>query len=158
MQIHYWIILVWIGADGQDASTRGSVMSDDLKPGKRSSSSSSSPAVDGVPRQPLVLLCSEKAAYIYSFVHAVQVAIICSPHPFELLFYIIIWQTTTTAIIPSSQGLKKVLYKKKFHSSCCWASTFYTTSDVALFLVFGNGKIEIRCCLLFTVPQLYEQY
>ncbi|XP_022941599.1 uncharacterized protein LOC111446607 [Cucurbita moschata] len=96
---------------GQDASTRGSVMSDDLELGKRSSSSS--PAVDGVPRQPLVLLCSEKAAYIYSFVHAVQ-------------------------------GLKKVLYKKKFHSSCCWASTFYTTSDVALLLVFGNGKIEIR--------------
>ncbi|XP_023552249.1 uncharacterized protein LOC111809973 isoform X2 [Cucurbita pepo subsp. pepo] len=82
---------------GQDASTRGSGIA----------------AVDSVPKQSLVLLCSEKAAYIYSFVHAVQ-------------------------------GIKKVLYKKKYHSSCCWASTFYSTSDVGLLLVFDTGKIEIR--------------
>ncbi|XP_022923426.1 uncharacterized protein LOC111431125 [Cucurbita moschata] len=82
---------------GQDASTRGSGIA----------------AVDSVPKQSLVLLCSEKAAYIYSFVHAVQ-------------------------------GIKKVLYKKKYHSSCCWASTFYSTLDVGLLLVFDTGKIEIR--------------
>lgn len=46
------------------------------------------PAVDGMPKQSLVLLCSEKAAYIFSFVHAVQVSIICR-HPIELFFYII---------------------------------------------------------------------
>ncbi|XP_022145409.1 uncharacterized protein LOC111014861 isoform X2 [Momordica charantia] len=92
---------------GQDAATRGSSMSDDLELVK------GSPAVDSMPKQSLLLLCSEKASYIYSFVHAVQ-------------------------------GIRKVLYKKKFHSSCCWASTFYSTSDVGLMLVFGTGKIEIR--------------
>ncbi|XP_040365174.1 uncharacterized protein LOC112172759 [Rosa chinensis] len=60
----------------------------------------------------LLLLCSEKAAYIYSFTHVMQ-------------------------------GVKKVIYKKKFQSSCCWASTFYT-SDVGLILVFTTRKIEIR--------------
>ncbi|KAI7738388.1 hypothetical protein M8C21_008451, partial [Ambrosia artemisiifolia] len=41
------------------------------------------------------------------------------------------------------QGVKKVCYKKKFHSStCCWAST--CCSDTGLVLVFTNGKIEIR--------------
>lgn len=44
------------------------------------------------------------------------------------------------------QGIKKVLYKKKFHgTSCCWASTFYNhESGVALTLLFPGGKIEIR--------------
>ncbi|XP_038904808.1 uncharacterized protein LOC120091069 isoform X2 [Benincasa hispida] len=94
---------------GQDASTRGSGISNDEELGI-----GSNPAVDSVPKQSLVLLCSEKAAYVFSFVHAVQ-------------------------------GIKKVLYKKKFHSTCCWASTFYSTSDVVgLLLVFCTGKIEIR--------------
>ncbi|KAK2657637.1 hypothetical protein Ddye_010689 [Dipteronia dyeriana] len=61
-----------------------------------------------------VLLCMEKAAYVYSLNHVVQ-------------------------------GVKKVLYKKKFHSSsCCFASTFYNGSDVGLILLFTNGKMEIR--------------
>ncbi|KAK7262765.1 hypothetical protein RJT34_30345 [Clitoria ternatea] len=61
-----------------------------------------------------ILLCSEKALYVYSLVHAVQ-------------------------------GVKKVLYKKKFHSSsCCWASTFYSPSDIGLILLFTNGKLELR--------------
>lgn len=93
---------------GQDASTRGSGISNDVELGK-----GSNPTMDSVLKQSLVLLCSEKAAYIYSFVHAVQ-------------------------------GIKKVLYKKKFHSTCCWASTFYSTTDVGLLLVFCTGKIEIR--------------
>lgn len=38
-----------------------------------------------------------------------------------------------------------MLYKKKFNSSCCcWASTFYSGSDVGLILLFTSGKIEIR--------------
>ncbi|XP_008448470.2 uncharacterized protein LOC103490647 isoform X2 [Cucumis melo] len=93
---------------GQDSSTRGSGIPNDLELGK-----GSNPGVDSVPKQSLVLLCSEKAAYIFSFVHAVQ-------------------------------GIKKVLYKKKFHSTCCWASTFYSETDVGLLLVFSTGKIEIR--------------
>jgi WD40 repeat protein len=65
-------------------------------------------------KQPLLLICSEKAVYVYSFVHIVQ-------------------------------GVKKVFYKKKFHSSsCCWASTFHTSGSIGLVLLFPNGKIEIR--------------
>ncbi|KAI3451362.1 hypothetical protein Pfo_008027 [Paulownia fortunei] len=41
------------------------------------------------------------------------------------------------------QGVKKVLYKKKFSSSCYWASTF-GSPDVGLILLFASGKIEIR--------------
>lgn len=73
-----------------------------------------SPKENAVPKQFFLLLCSEKAAYAYSLSHAVQ-------------------------------GVKKVLYKKKFHSSsCCWASTFYSGSDVGLMLLFTSGKFEIR--------------
>ncbi|KAM5546984.1 hypothetical protein ABKV19_001488 [Rosa sericea] len=75
-------------------------------------SSKGSSVEDAMQKQSLLLLCSEKAAYIYSFTHVMQ-------------------------------GVKKVIYKKKFQSSCCWASTFYT-SDVGLILVFTTGKIEIR--------------
>ncbi|KAE8010739.1 hypothetical protein FH972_007078 [Carpinus fangiana] len=62
----------------------------------------------------IALLCSEKAVYVYSLTHLVQ-------------------------------GVKKVYYKKKFQSSsCCWASTFYSPSNVGLILLFTSGKIEIR--------------
>lgn len=71
----------------------------------------------------------------------------------QLNYFSILYETATV-IVPSSQGVKKVLYKKKFHSSCCWASTFYSTSDVGLLLVFSNGKIEIRCSFLFSVPSV----
>ncbi|XP_021722917.1 uncharacterized protein LOC110690403 isoform X2 [Chenopodium quinoa] len=61
-----------------------------------------------------LLLCSEKAVYIYSLPHIVQ-------------------------------GVKKVLYKKKFNSSSCyWASTICSTSSTGLVLFFSCGKIEIR--------------
>ncbi|XP_075486703.1 uncharacterized protein LOC142526274 isoform X1 [Primulina tabacum] len=63
-------------------------------------------------KQSLVLLCSEKAVYVYSLSHVVQ-------------------------------GVRKVLYKKKFNSSCFWASTF-GSSDDGLFLLFTSGKFEIR--------------
>ncbi|XP_022740862.1 uncharacterized protein LOC111292647 isoform X2 [Durio zibethinus] len=78
------------------------------------SNSPGSTIEEGIPKQSFILICSEKAAYVYSLVHAIQ-------------------------------GVKKVHYKKKFHStSCCWASTFYTASDVGLTLLFTNGKAEIR--------------
>ncbi|KAH6759635.1 hypothetical protein C2S51_000184 [Perilla frutescens var. frutescens] len=41
------------------------------------------------------------------------------------------------------QGVKKVIYKKKFSSPCYWASTF-GSPDVGLILLFASGKIEIR--------------
>ncbi|KAG8383717.1 hypothetical protein BUALT_Bualt04G0042900 [Buddleja alternifolia] len=41
------------------------------------------------------------------------------------------------------QGIKKVVYKKKFNSSCYWASTF-GSPDAGLILLFASGKIEIR--------------
>ncbi|XP_059623340.1 uncharacterized protein LOC132266480 [Cornus florida] len=91
--------------DGQDASGRGSNKLDGLDSSKGNS-------LDEC-KQSSILLCSEKAAYIYSLVHAVE-------------------------------GVKKVLYKKKFHSSCCWASTFYSPSDIGLILFFSSGKIQIR--------------
>ncbi|MED6204054.1 hypothetical protein PIB30_005452 [Stylosanthes scabra] len=69
---------------------------------------------DATTKQSHILLCSEKALYVYSLVHAVQ-------------------------------GIKKVLYKKKFHSSsCCWASTFHSNDDIGLMLLFTNGKLELR--------------
>ncbi|RAL46465.1 hypothetical protein DM860_004744 [Cuscuta australis] len=78
-----------------------------------SSSSMSDSMYSNASRVPLVLLCSEKAVYVYSLVHAVQ-------------------------------GIKKVHYKKKFHSSsCCWASTFDVPQS-GLILLFSNGKVEIR--------------
>ncbi|GAU46589.1 hypothetical protein TSUD_186580 [Trifolium subterraneum] len=65
-------------------------------------------------KQLSILLCSEKALYVYSLVHAIQ-------------------------------GVKKVLHKKKFHSSsCCWASTFYGPSGVGLVLLFTDGRVELR--------------
>ncbi|KAL3838832.1 hypothetical protein ACJIZ3_023423 [Penstemon smallii] len=67
---------------------------------------------NSVPKQSLVLLCSEKAVYVYSLSHLIQ-------------------------------SVKKVLYKKKFHSSCLWASTF-GSPDVGLVLLFASGKVEIR--------------
>ncbi|KAI8536802.1 hypothetical protein RHMOL_Rhmol10G0285300 [Rhododendron molle] len=61
-----------------------------------------------------VLICSEKATYVYSLQHVVQ-------------------------------GIKQVLYKKKFHSSsCCWASTFHTPDAAGLILVFLNETVQIR--------------
>lgn len=66
-------------------------MSDDLELVK------GSPAVDSMPKQSLLLLCSEKASYIYSFVHAVQVGIVFR-HPIELFFYITELLTTTVIV------------------------------------------------------------
>ncbi|KAI5319887.1 hypothetical protein L3X38_039595 [Prunus dulcis] len=91
--------------DGQDVKRLNLLNGLDLSKG--------SPVEDGVPKQSLLLLCSEKAAYVYSFTHVMQ-------------------------------GVKKVIYKKKFQASCCWASTFYTSSDVGLILLFTSGKVEIR--------------
>ncbi|XP_020218072.1 uncharacterized protein LOC109801420 [Cajanus cajan] len=94
--------------DGQGESITGSVTKDglDLREGNR--------IEDATAKQFYILLCSEKALYVYSFVHALQ-------------------------------GVKKVLYKKKFHSSsCCWASTIYGSSNISLILLFTSGKVELR--------------
>ncbi|XP_010266195.1 PREDICTED: uncharacterized protein LOC104603774 isoform X3 [Nelumbo nucifera] len=49
------------------------------------------------------------------------------------------------------QGVKKVYQKKKFHESCCFASTLCTPQfDGGLILLFTSGKIEIR-----SLPELY---
>ncbi|KAF3440877.1 hypothetical protein FNV43_RR19163 [Rhamnella rubrinervis] len=93
--------------DGQDMSNRGA------NPLNSIDSSKGNHTEDSMPKQLLLLLCSEKAAYIYSFMHVMQ-------------------------------GVKKVIYKKKFQFSCCWASTFSSSSDVGLILLFTNGRIEIR--------------
>eukprot|EP00258_Populus_trichocarpa_P041917 XP_024457936.1 uncharacterized protein LOC7492127 isoform X2 [Populus trichocarpa] len=93
--------------DGQDMLARGSKMSNNQDPSKRKSDE------DG-PKQSSLLICSEKAVYVYSLNHV-------------------------------AQGIKKVLYKKKFQSSsCCWASTFCGASDAGLALLLSTGKIEIR--------------
>ncbi|KAF8702482.1 hypothetical protein HU200_032860 [Digitaria exilis] len=43
------------------------------------------------------------------------------------------------------QGIKKIINKKKFSNSCCFASLIHSSSDeIGLMLVFSNGKIEIR--------------
>ncbi|KAM7519969.1 hypothetical protein LguiB_018931 [Lonicera macranthoides] len=94
-------------SDGNDASGRGSNGSEGPDFSKGNSLG------EATPKQ-LLLLCSEKAAYVYSLVHVVQ-------------------------------GVKKVYYKKKFHSSsCCWASMFYNPDNAGLVLLFSSGKIEIR--------------
>ncbi|XP_039061499.1 uncharacterized protein LOC120205741 [Hibiscus syriacus] len=86
--------------DWQDISVRGANIS------------IGSPVEDDIPKQSFILVCSEKASYVYSLIQTIQVII----H-----------------------------YKKKFHStSCFWASTFYTASDVGLILIFTSGKVEIR--------------
>uniref|UniRef100_A0A5B7B5H0 Lethal giant larvae (Lgl)-like C-terminal domain-containing protein n=2 Tax=Davidia involucrata TaxID=16924 RepID=A0A5B7B5H0_DAVIN len=98
--------------DGQDTAGRGSnkLEGPDLSKGH---------SIDDVmPKQLLLLLCSEKAVYVYSLSHVVQ-------------------------------GIKKVHYKKKFQSSCCWASIFYTPDNAGLILLFSSGKIDIR-----SVPEL----
>ncbi|CAH8274228.1 unnamed protein product [Arabidopsis lyrata] len=65
-------------------------------------------------RQPSVLVCSEKAIYIYSLAHVVQ---------------------------GMKKVLHK---KKFSSSPICSASTFYGTSGVGLTLVFTDGTVEIR--------------
>ncbi|OMO83377.1 hypothetical protein COLO4_22550 [Corchorus olitorius] len=94
--------------DWQDLLVRGANMSNSPD------TSRGSPVEEGISKQSYILICSEKAAYVYSLIHAIQ-------------------------------GVKKVHYKKKFNStSCCWASTFYTATDVGLMLLFTSGKVEIR--------------
>ncbi|KAG4386607.1 hypothetical protein GLYMA_11G085900v4 [Glycine max] len=105
--------------DGQGEQTAGSVTKDglELKEGIH--------IEDATAKQLYILLCSEKALYVYSFAHAVQ-------------------------------GVKKVLYKKKFHSSsCCWASTINSLSDIRLILLFASGKVELR--LLDSVSCIYRK-
>ncbi|GMH06607.1 hypothetical protein Nepgr_008447 [Nepenthes gracilis] len=94
--------------DGRDRQSKGSDI-----PGSPDSSKAVS-AEDGTPKQLSVLLCSEKAVYVYSLTHVVQgVKKVCYK-------------------------------KKFGSSSCCWASTFCCPSGAGLILLFSCGKIEIR--------------
>lgn len=94
--------------DGQSGQLTGSIAKDGLD------LSDANHIENATTKQLHILLCSEKALYVYSLVHAVQ-------------------------------GVKKVLQKKKFHSSsCCWASTFYGPSGVGLVLLFTDGRVELR--------------
>ncbi|KAF9607948.1 hypothetical protein IFM89_003868 [Coptis chinensis] len=70
---------------------------------------------DASPKQSLLLLCNEKAVYVYSLIHAVQ---------------------------GIKRVLHK---KKFHGTTCCWASAFNNhDSEVALALLFPGGKIDIR--------------
>lgn len=55
-------------ADGQELSGRGLSISDGIDMIKGNSDNSAS-------KQPVVLLCSEKAVYVYSLLHIVQVSV-----------------------------------------------------------------------------------
>ncbi|GAB4847625.1 hypothetical protein Ancab_026686 [Ancistrocladus abbreviatus] len=95
--------------DGQERQRKGSNI-----PGGPSDSSKGLSAGDGMPRPLLLLLCAEKAAYVYSLAHVVQgVKKVCYK-------------------------------KKFGSSSCYWASTFCSPSSAGLILLFSCGKLEIR--------------
>ncbi|PIN17225.1 hypothetical protein CDL12_10104 [Handroanthus impetiginosus] len=51
--------------------------------------------------------------------------------------------TYTYSLSHLVQGVKKVLYKKKYNLSCYWASTV-GCPDAGLILLFTSGRIEIR--------------
>ncbi|GAB2282490.1 hypothetical protein Dimus_017033 [Dionaea muscipula] len=71
-------------------------------------------SVDEMLKLSLLLLCSERAVYVYSFTHIIQgIKKVC-------------------------------YRKKFISSSCCWASTFGSPSCLGLALLFTCGKIEIR--------------
>ncbi|KAG5407727.1 hypothetical protein IGI04_013846 [Brassica rapa subsp. trilocularis] len=83
--------------------------------GKQDSSGNGESIVEDVStRQPSVLLCSEKAVYIYPLSQVVQGV------------------------------KKVLHKKKFSSPSICSASTFYGTSGVGLILVFSDGTVEIR--------------
>ncbi|KAH9621155.1 hypothetical protein KSS87_006342 [Heliosperma pusillum] len=71
-------------------------------------------AEDTSQKSQLLLLCSEKAAYIYSLPHAVQ------------------------------GEKKVCYKKKFHSSSCYWASLICTSSSLGVMLLFASGKVEIR--------------
>ncbi|GAB4848384.1 hypothetical protein Ancab_003079 [Ancistrocladus abbreviatus] len=92
--------------DGQERKGKGSNIPDTPE------SSKGVFVGDGTSMQ--LLLCSEKAAYIYSLAHVIQgVKKVCYK-------------------------------KKFGSSSCYWASTFCSPSSQGLILLFSSGKIEIR--------------
>ncbi|KAG9136988.1 hypothetical protein Leryth_013829 [Lithospermum erythrorhizon] len=91
--------------DGYDISSLGSNIMDVLDMSKGTAETASR-------KQQVLLMCSERAVYVYSLSHAVQ-------------------------------GIKKVIYKKKFHSTCCWASTF-ESPEAGVILLFSTGQIDIR--------------
>lgn len=61
------IIFLLLTADGQDTSARGNSASNGIESGK------ANPTENGMSKQLLALQCSEKAAYVYSLNHVVQV-------------------------------------------------------------------------------------
>ncbi|CAN0873661.1 hypothetical protein LINGRAHAP2_LOCUS10438 [Linum grandiflorum] len=71
-------------------------------------------SVKDASKQPSVLICSEKAVYVYSLNHVAQGV------------------------------KKVHYKKKFNSASCLWASTFSDASDVGLVLLLSSGKLEIR--------------
>ncbi|XP_010526846.1 PREDICTED: uncharacterized protein LOC104804294 [Tarenaya hassleriana] len=84
--------------------------------GRHDSTANGSDPVEEItpPKQPYVLICSEKAIYVYSLTHFVQGV------------------------------KKVLHKKKFNSSSCCWASVFCGASGVGLTLVLADGMVEIR--------------
>ncbi|KAJ7944051.1 Transducin/WD40 repeat protein [Quillaja saponaria] len=76
--------------------------------------SKGNPDEDVTAKNLFLLLCSEKALYVYSLVHVVQGV------------------------------KKVLHKKKFQSSSCCWASTFYSLYGAGLILLFTSGKVELR--------------
>ncbi|KAK6922499.1 Lethal giant larvae (Lgl)-like, C-terminal domain [Dillenia turbinata] len=87
--------------DGQSSSSKVPSMSDEPDLSKGNS-------------KQLLLLCSEKAAYVYSLMQVIQGV------------------------------KKVHYKKKFQSSSCCWASAFSSPTGLGLVLIFTNGRIEIR--------------
>lgn len=91
------------------------IYSSSFADGKQDSSGNGESIVEDIStRQPSVLLCSERAIYIYSLAHVVQGV--------KKIFH----------------------KKKFGSSAICSASTFLGTSGVGLTLVFSDGTVEIR--------------
>jgi hypothetical protein len=132
---------------------RVSKMSNNQDPGKRKSDE------DG-PKQSSLLICSEKAVYVYSLNHVAQVITALFIHPLVLHRKSSTLYDHSLFLFLPCQGIKKVLYKKKFQSSsCCWASTFCGASDAGLALLLSTGKIEIRWFYwIFFVPIIYTPF
>ncbi|XP_073219915.1 uncharacterized protein [Cicer arietinum] len=94
--------------DGQGEQLTGSITKDGLF------LSEGNHTENATTKQLYILLCSEKALYVYSLTHAIQGV------------------------------KKVLHKKKFQSSSCCWASTFYGPFGVGLVLLFADGRVELR--------------
>lgn len=94
---------------------------------------------DTVSKEPLLLLCTENAIRLFSLSHSIQVFIFLIYHFFSLNVSFF-----CSLVSSSIQGTKKIINKKKFSGTCCFASLIRISSEIGLALVYSNGEIEIR--------------